>query len=294
MLVVEKITLADFATRFLNLDNFDDPCSYDISNLGIEILSHDGQEECFKRLTHFVVKDSVDSHYKLGDLEGTSVHRVLYNKEWVELQNHPHAKLVEKSMKVVDVSVHETECYVAMDQINHNTTPGGAAIPFHSSVRIKLGAGSQIENDKKEIIGINVSAKTVKNKVGPPFRTCNFQIHFGKGIVEHEEIFDILRAHGEETVSGHRVSCSGEGAWKKLDVIDPSGKPIIEKKFYKSDFNEILANKEYSRWIDTLLERAMVKLAVKVEDIEIDPDSYEDVRSVASLIAGDNEFVSPE
>ena len=241
-----------------------------------------------------IIWDSVAASSPKAELEGE------YDKDTIGLQ----ARVLSKGMrKITGVIGDQSVLFICLNQVrtkvgvmygDPTVTPGGNAIPFHSSVRIKLGAGSQIENDKKEIIGINVSAKTVKNKVGPPFRTCNFQIHFGKGIVEHEEIFDILRAHGEETVSGHRVSCSGEGAWKKLDVIDPSGKPIIEKKFYKSDFNEILANKEYSRWIDTLLERAMVKLAVKAEDIEIDPDSYEDVRSVASLIAGDNEFVSPE
>ena len=42
------------------------------------------------------------------------------------------------------------------------TTPGGKAIPFHSSIRIKLGAGQPIKNGD-DVIGINVSAKTIKN-----------------------------------------------------------------------------------------------------------------------------------
>jgi hypothetical protein len=125
MLVVEKMTLADFANKFLDLQTFDDPCSYDVSDLGIEILSHDGEKECFKKLNHFVVKESVDSHYELGNLKGTSVHRVLHGGEWTDLQHHPDSKKVNEHMKVVDVSVDETECYVANGQINHNTTPGG-------------------------------------------------------------------------------------------------------------------------------------------------------------------------
>ena len=71
------------------------------------------------------------------------------------------------------------------------TTPGGKAIPFHSSIRIKLGAGQQITNKDKEVIGIHVSAKTIKNKVAPPFKVVEFDIMYGEGISKLGELVDL-------------------------------------------------------------------------------------------------------
>jgi recombination protein RecA len=162
------------------------------------------------------------------------------------------------------------------------TTPGGKAIPFHSSVRIKLGAGQRIENKEKEVIGIHVSAKTIKNKVSAPFRTCNFEIHFGVGIIEHEQLFDVLRKHGPETIAGKTIEVSGSGSWKKLSVTDEvTGEVLTEKKFFKSDFNEILDDEKYKTCLEDLIEAALVKKSASKESIDIDIESYEEVRAIS-------------
>ena len=171
------------------------------------------------------------------------------------------------------------------------TTPGGKAIPFHSSVRIKLGAGQPITNKDKEVIGINVSAKTIKNKVAPPFRTVNFEIHFGKGIREHEQIFDLLRKHGEEKIGNNVVAITGTGSWKNLMVSDvKTGEVLVDKKFYKADFDKIMSDPEYSPYVDALLEKALVR---KLSDeMDIDAESYEEIRAVSMELH--DEVIDPE
>ena len=131
------------------------------------------------------------------------------------------------------------------------------------------------------MIGIHVSAKTIKNKVAPPFRSVKFEIHFGKGIVEHEQVFDLLRKHGQEEIDGKIVEISGNGSWKSLIVAAANtGEVLVEKKFYKADFDRVMKDPEYSSYVNDLLERALVR-KLKSDDPDIDPESYEEVRAVA-------------
>jgi len=168
------------------------------------------------------------------------------------------------------------------------------AIPFHSSVRIKLGAGQHILDKNKEVIGINVSAKTVKNKVTAPFRKCNFEIHFGVGIKEHEQLFDLLRAHGPETVNGLRLEVAGTGAWKTFTVLrDETGEVLVDKKFYKADFDKVLEDPEMLEFLNDLIDAAMTKKRA-TEEPDIDAESYEEVRAVAMELNGDTLDISPE
>ena len=231
-----------------------------------------------------IIWDSVAASSPRAELVGD------YDKESIGLQ----ARAISKGMrKITGVIANENVLMVCLNQIrtkvgvmygDPTTTPGGMAIPFHSSVRIKLGAGSPILDKDKHPIGINVSAKTIKNKVTAPFRTTNFQIHFGIGIKEHEEVFDILRKHGPETIDNHIVEVSGNGAWKHLNVATLDGEIVFEKKFYKADFYKIMRGVETKPYVDALLERAMVKSRVTEEDVHIDAESYEEMSAIAEHI----------
>lgn len=227
-----------------------------------------------------IVWDSVAASSPKAELLGD------YDKESIGLQ----ARAISKGMrKITGVIANQNVLFVILNQIrtkigvmygDPDTTPGGKAIPFHSSTRIKLGAGQQIK-DGDDVIGIHVSAKTIKNKVAPPFRKINFEIHFGVGIKEHEQVFDVLRKHGPEIIDGKEVAVRGTGAWKSLVVTDTStGEILVEKKFHKPKFNEIMSNPDYKGYIDDLLEKAMIK-KMNNSELDIDAESYEEIRSIA-------------
>lgn len=180
--------------------------------------------------------------------------------------------------EILDVEVENNSCYFSNNILSHNTmfgdpttTPGGNAIPYAASVRIKIQSTGQKQITDKDgnTIGIHVKAKTIKNKVARPFRECEFQIHFGVGIREHEEVFDLFRQYCSSLPSGTSgvpcgknseefVMLNGAGAWKTFTVSSAStGEVIIEKKFYKADFGEILYHPEYQKYMDVLYVAAL-------------------------------------
>ena len=222
-----------------------------------------------------IIWDSIAASSPKAELLGE------YDQNTIGLQARTISKGMRKitgiigDQNVLMVCLNQTRVKIGVTHGDPTTTSGGMAVPFHASVRLKLGAGQQIKDKDGNIVGINVSAKTVKNKVAAPFRTANFQIHFGKGIVEHEEIFDVLRDAGERKINNKIIAVGGDGAWKLFTVIDEDKQmQIIEKKFHKADFGEVLNNPEYKQYLDDLIDAVMVKTASDCNEL-VNVDSEE-------------------
>ncbi len=90
------------------------------------------------------------------------------------------------------------------------TTPGGKAIPFFSSVRMKLYSGGKVKAGK-DVIGVGIKPKLIKNRMGPPHREAELKMYFTKGLIDEESWLDILLKAGHaEKISQQKSSITNK------------------------------------------------------------------------------------
>ena len=118
------------------------------------------------------------------------------------------------------------------------TTPGGMALKFYSSVRIRLTRIAQIKR-KDEIVGSRIRAKIVKNKVAAPFRTAEFDIYYNEGISKLADLINTGLKYGIIKKQGawyefetKKIGQGMEGA-KEFLKQDPKIVQAIEKELKK-------------------------------------------------------------
>lgn len=265
----------DVKRRFVYCDSH---CTEEVFSI-IESTILKAKQIVDKNVPILVIWDSVAATSPKAELDGE------YEDNTIGLQ----ARVISKGMrKITGVIGQNNVTLLCLNQLrtaigvmhgDPDVTPGGKSIPYHASIRIKLTSGTQVKDKAGNIIGIHVIATIKKNKVAPPFKKCEFDIIFGKGIVEEEYLFDEVRAYckqnGPVVRDGLSINVGGDGAWKELIVSDPStGEVVLEKKFYKSEFGALMKDEKYKKHIMNVIDGALtIDPGVIDRLLEEDPES---------------------
>ena len=156
-----------------------------------------------------VVVDSVAALVPQVELDG----------EMADQQMGLQARLMSKALRKLSGVMNKTDCTIIfINQLrekigvmfgNPETTTGGRALKFYSSVRIEIRRSEAIKNGT-EIVGNKVNIKVVKNKVAPPFKSTSVDIIYGKGISRDGEVLDLAVEKDIVDKSGAWYAYKGE------------------------------------------------------------------------------------
>ena len=158
------------------------------------------------------------------------------------------ARLMSQALRKLTATISKTNtCCIFINQLrdkigvmfgNPETTTGGNALKFYSSVRVDIRRMNQLK-EGEEVFGNRTKVKIVKNKLAPPFRKAEFDILYGEGISRLGEIIDlateneIIKKSGSWFGYGDTKLGQGRDAVKKLLADNPELTEEIEKKIFE-------------------------------------------------------------
>ncbi len=230
-----------------------------------------------------VVLDSVAAMVTKAEIDG----------EMGDSHMGQQARLMSLAMRKLTAVISKSNCVaIFINQVrekigvvygNPETTPGGRALKFYSSVRIEVRRVEAIKSGS-EIIGNRTKCKICKNKVAPPFKECEFDIMFGKGISKVGEILDIatdldiiIKSGSWFSYEGQKIGQGRDNA-KQFLLDNPDIMNEVEKRVRdNSDKVELISAKGKKKAeVKAASKAAAEKSAPSVEISADDDDDFEE------------------
>ena len=207
------------------------------------------------------------------------------------------ARLMSQAMRKLTSVISKSNCVaIFINQVrekigvmygNPETTPGGRALKFYSSVRIEVRKGETLKSGT-DVIGARTKCKVVKNKVAPPFKECEFDIMYGQGISRVGEVLDlaveldIVKKGGAWFSYNETKLGQGRDNVKELLKNSPDLMLEIEEKIKENARRLELASRKSK--VEAKLSEA-ARVAVASSSVQESPVSNDDVS-----ISADDDF----
>jgi recombination protein RecA len=185
----------------------------------------------------------------IDSIAGASIEKEMEAEHGIDGYNTGKSLILGKAMrKLAGLIARQRILLVFTNQVRYNMnagpfgdkwiTPGGKALPFTSSVRIRTASLGKLKRGD-DVIGMKAQAQVIKNRCGPNYRFAEFEIHYDSGIQDLASWLKFMKEHGIVTGDGHgynyKSASKGDMKFKTAEFVElMNTDPVLKEEIYQA------------------------------------------------------------